>query len=811
MPEVISLGAPSEKESGIENGIEFVVKRLLDERPIDRTEAADLLIHGLNKSDDFEREIIVEVAEKVFGFVVKDLAGDPDIGRWLDDAAERDGPPGDVIKGAGGVFGAGYQAFEKGGMINMDNDAEVLAVARLVKALMDNKPEGSYMPMTDKEVEKSRQKLTGIGAIVPSVLNQEEDEPVFEMVEEGEEPAVSNGEKVGRKEEEEILEGEVVPGSEVLREDVVVDDVNTNESSGSVEINTVNDETRLAFVGELDKLLFSGAAINEPVSADDVEIIFARLKIPKSFSNEALAITELMNASAAKRYFIDHPGLFNKDKKDMTPTDWQWKDLFMLAYQNRQLQEVLLEEELEESSQVLALLTRIMDLGRRNGNRDKFELVDHEDVNLYELIKEIDDDFVRQLLACGSGRVATGIEFERSMVRVAQEMLSRDGIVVGNYQARLGFMLYEGFVEAEKNKRHPLFQFTHTSEYSDVALFLGIWGGSLHWWDGDLREKIGMSSRTNMLPDRLWKSPLLAHEGLGELIEKRKGAMAIKALLRFPESRLDGVVLKRGTKPGEGIVVKVMESVAKSNDAMKCFSEFGENVESSLIDEQGIWKLLGILQLCNGVDDEQTLLVIEAATLVLFKEISVHDTNADRDVGGKVVRAVSPFGLWERFTRLAIRRRVKAAAGRPEIYKGIFEVFIDEDVKADPVEERQRIEKNERLKVQASQAFTTVRATVKQLIRDYVTINGGKWLERIPDADKVYTNVLEIGLPENYVLSYNDEFSRLKGLAGYSDFDSELEAGSARFAAGRQDLAHWLVPGKNFLSRTLRWLMFGSK
>jgi len=396
-------------------------------------------------------------------------------------------------------------------------------------------------------------------------------------------------------------------------------------------------QAREVFMERVHQALFFSEGNVRLIEPADVDRILREINAPEEYRREAYAYVTLLNRSGIKRQFMDHPpmlfGLIGGiDLQKQLSEDVGLDRLLRNGYQDRYLVELLSSQDRE--GQVAVQRAWGVFLGIAEGR------------------VPAGADWAASYRDAYQGKGFVSLEQEDQMVRDVARRLG-----ISEYQARIGFIMFEAFNEPEINPRHPLYALTHTEKHAETMRDMNIWWGSEGWF------RIPGIRRGNRggLPDRLWV-PVAYQElklnGDGNpgvvLVDSIRRGQGVDQLLNIIRMRGQGDASVRQKGLLEGSLAEIQQSVS----VHKLLTDIGPATPSVKLSEDQLWKLRDLLLTLSRRGsfgslggDAEVVRVMEAATMVYFWEMSMECPDYSK-LEEKQLRMMSPVAMFERYLRL---------------------------------------------------------------------------------------------------------------------------------------------------------------
>lgn len=501
---------------------------------------------------------------------------------------------------------------------------------------------------------------------------------------------------------------------------------------------------------------------NNPLTGNELNIrdYIRPTKGKPELAREAPAIIAMINQAGAKRYFTDKTDEYNPKEE---VGGGQWRKAYE-GVRDGHLK-VILESMVEgrssfrqeNVSRALAEFTRI---AQAANEPEKLESDMVEFAEIYRGSRKIIDAH-GTLLEEEKGLLMS-IENEERLRQKVQEKLG----LSSKYEVRIAFMLFESLVEPEYNNRHFLYRFTQTSKYADVMKGLELWRGSRHWWEVEKSQTedrqplqlilAGEGTRSddikNALPEKLWNSPAKSYLGTksglktmeNEILESR-GINMILELLSNPLT------------PGKNLTTDSLNAIKNAAKLYDSLAELNPD-NASKFDANTIWKLRTQIALAsvkefeqnkifepNCLTTESTIKLLENATMVMFKEMSIHNPETDA-----YRNARNPYALWWIWADILN----SSGQGRDTKGRGVFEFWkrslMDAGKRSKASEKEKAIEaaylkKEQEYKTLTTKAYKQVRDYIKKIGNDY--LRDRDFRDQIPEAEKNWVRASLKSLP----------------------------------------------------------------
>jgi len=393
------------------------------------------------------------------------------------------------------------------------------------------------------------------------------------------------------------------------------------------------DDVRARFLDRVERHLFFSEGNIQLLTPDDIDRHLQEVGAPEGFRNEAIALVAMLNRSGIKRQFMDHPSMLfglitGLDLQKQLGDDVTLERMFKNGYQDRYLADLLTPQEAEGQRAVeraWGVFLRIAEGDVPSGGEWAGQYVDaYQKKGFYSLDQEN---------------------------RMVKEVAQRLGI--SEYQARIGFMMFEAFNEPEANTRHPLYGLTHPERHANTLRQIGLWWGSEGWF----RIRAVNRGDRNGMPDRLWLP--LAYQELDvgrnrpkvilvDEIRQGRGVSGLLGVMRMRASHEDADVRQKG------ILEASLMDITLAVKTHKRLTDIGPGTPSSKMDEKMLWDLresLQALEKKGHVSKDEARRVLLGAAQVYFWEMSMESPGYAK-VEDKQLRMMSPVALFEKYLKL---------------------------------------------------------------------------------------------------------------------------------------------------------------
>lgn len=459
----------------------------------------------------------------------------------------------------------------------------------------------------------------------------------------------------------------------------------------------------------------------------------------KQTRDEFMKYMTLMNMRAASRHFEDNPAILSKviGKEGVEgqgeDLDTKWKRAYLAGYQDRQILGVLETQETDgfRKDNVASALKMFAEevMAARSGAQDR-------DLSEWALFYRANEP--------------AKPEFELSYISAVAERLG-----ITEYEASVGYSMFEALLEPEYNTRHPLYSITHPREHA-TALRFSIWWGSSAWWNPEITGD--PSGQACAMPERLWAPAGIMYPDLMTQILAGNGVDEIVDIIKNP------------AKAGQGILTKNFADIAKAMNLHKLFTDVGPGTPGVKMDANILWKIKDLTSvLMTPIDDvdnkkmnyynaNQAVDNLLNAAKVFFWEISVRNPNYRNDEDRGILRAVSPKGMFDRFVTWSTKRdgfaffEFKGATGA--------------------------------LSIKMSTNHNVVRSYVSGIIRSFFSADP---MIPLPEGEKTVTSSVLDSLPEKPIDDRGKADKELVRRAGTGDMLSQI--GAAGYANKRNRIA----------------------
>lgn len=410
-----------------------------------------------------------------------------------------------------------------------------------------------------------------------------------------------------------------------------------NGGNEQLRVEISIEQARELFMGRVHQVLFFTEGNVRLVEPAGVDRILREINAPEAYRREAYAYVALLNRSGIKRQFMDHPAMLfgligGVDLQKQLSEDVELERLLRNGYQDRYLVELLSSQDREGQMAVQRAWGVFLGIAEGRVPAGADWAVSYRDAY--------------------RGRGFVSLEQENQMV---WEVARRLGI--SEYQARIGFIMFEAFNEPEVNTRHPLYALTHTEKHAETMRALGLWWGSEGWF----RISGIRRGDRNGLPDRLWV-PVAYQElklnGEGNpgvvLVDSVRRDQGVDQLLNIIRMKGQGEASVRQKGLLEGSLAEIQQAVG----VHKLLTDIGPATPSVKLSEEMLWKLRrsllalnrsGHLRFSGG--DAEVVRVLEAAAKVYFWEMSMECPDYSK-LEEKQLRMMSPVAMFERYLRL---------------------------------------------------------------------------------------------------------------------------------------------------------------
>lgn len=503
------------------------------------------------------------------------------------------------------------------------------------------------------------------------------------------------------------------------------------------------DDLRAEFYMILNEQLFSENASVDPVSTVFVNEWLNGKGIgirDKKTRDEFFNYMTLMNMRAAVRHFEDNPSILSKviGKEGVEgqgeEKDTKWKRAYLAGYQDRQILGVLEAAETDgyKKANISNALKMFAEeaIAARSGTPDAL---------------------ISQWALFYRSNVPAKPEFELNYISAVAEELG-----ITEYEASVGFAMFEALLEPEYNSRHPLYSITHPREHA-TALKTSIWWGSIAWWSPEITGD--PTGQACAMPDRLWAPAGVMYPDLMTEILAGNGVDEILEIIENP------------VKTGEGILTKNFGDIVKAMNLHKLFTDIGPGTPGGRMEAEMLWKikdLMGVLMVpaddaankkMNYFRPERAMDNLLAVAKVFFWEISTRNPNCRKMEDRGIMRAVSPKGIFDRFAQLSIRRDGLAFFELPKVVGA--------------------------LEARQGKSFADLRSYVSGIVRSFINSR-----MNVPEGEGSLVHFVESSLPTSPVTSVGEAERKLMKAAGKTSPVQDLAetAYSARTnAAARLD------------------------
>lgn len=382
------------------------------------------------------------------------------------------------------------------------------------------------------------------------------------------------------------------------------------------------------------------------IDASQVRRILKDIGASDDFEEEALAMAVLFQRSFIKSDLVEDPVRFTmavvKDKDKMPPRDVEQKvDIFLAGHENSHLL-TLLNENAASHAQIGKAWKIYTDISRG------------EDVGGGDLIRRYVEMY-RAKIKDGK-QVIEGIknkDVENGLVAALSAEFKIDP-----YEARIGFILFEAFVESKYNPNHPLYGVNHPQERFDPYTMSPAW---------QMPEIIG-GRRKNGFPEKLWEPTAFMDRELSdgtkiklsEAIATEKGG--IEALLKLLQD--DKII-------AEGLMSGNLADARAGIKIIKTLGELGPTTSTDKLNKElllGLKTALSKLEPKKYFDKSEVVRVLSTSAKVMFWELSAYSpAGMTRNEKG-AVRALDLGAMLDRYLEVATLR--DEGGGK---YVGLFE------------------------------------------------------------------------------------------------------------------------------------------
>lgn len=479
------------------------------------------------------------------------------------------------------------------------------------------------------------------------------------------------------------------------------------------------DDLRAEFYMILNEQLFSENASVDPVSTVFVNDWLSSKGIgirDKKTRDEFFNYMALMNMRAAVRHFEDNPSILSKviGKEGVEgqgeEKDTKWKRAYLAGYQDRQILGVLEAAETDgyKKANISNALKMFAEeaIAARSGTPDAL---------------------ISQWALFYRSNVPAKPEFELNYISAVAEELG-----ITEYEASVGFAMFEALLEPEYNSRHPLYSITHPREHA-TALKTSIWWGSIAWWSPEITGD--PSGQACAMPDRLWAPAGVMYPNLMTEILAGNGVDEVLEIIENP------------VKTGEGILTKNFGDIVKAMNLHRKLTDIGPGTPGARMETEMLWQikdLMGVLMVpaddavnkkMNYFRPEGAMDNLLAVSKVFFWEISTRNPNCRKMEDRGMMRAVSPKGIFDRLAQLSIRRDGLAFFELPKVVGA--------------------------LEVRQGKSFGDLRSYVSGIIRSFINSR-----MNVPEGEGSLVHFIESSLPTSPVTSVAEAERKLMKAAG---------------------------------------------